>query len=342
MHLSSQSSGSTFSLPRLHYKVATLEPELREYGSPKTNRGPRNPKTGFSQGTHLVFAGGGGGVSIRGKGLTKPKQRTGFYLEALPLEQMEKAHCGTSSIILKLRALGEITPWCCPNNKGHGPFSASLCNSDRQILPHSQCPASRATLRGSRGISRCNSCGRSACRDQTFLHRKIESTQSTHFHATHTHTHTLTLGFGASSSSILKPRALGEFTPWCCPDDKGHGSFSASLRNSDRQIWVWAVFPLTRVPFWYRVFEPQPYCPTASVLPRAQPCVARAASLAAIPAAALPAVIQRSYIGRLSPPSPPIFTPRTHTHTDPRFWGIQLYHFETTLSWAIHSLVLPR
>ena len=51
-----------------------------------------------------------------------------------------------------------------------------------------------------------------------------------------------------------------------------HGSHSMSPRTkSHTKIWVWlkinkeglrrfcSIFPLTRVPFWYRFFEPQPY-----------------------------------------------------------------------------------
>ena len=30
--------------------------------------------------------------------------------------------------------------------------------------------------------------------------------------------------------------------------------------------WSWSMFPLTRVPFWYRFFEPQPYQPPLGVL----------------------------------------------------------------------------
>ena len=68
MRLSSRSSGSTFSLLRLHYKVATFELE------PTTNRGSPDAKNQcFSGGPHLVLGrgGGGGAFSIRGKGLFK-------------------------------------------------------------------------------------------------------------------------------------------------------------------------------------------------------------------------------------------------------------------------------
>ena len=65
--LSSRSSGSTFPLLRLCYKVATFEPELREHGSPQTNRGPVLLKAVFPGGTYLVLGEGAGGSALGGR-----------------------------------------------------------------------------------------------------------------------------------------------------------------------------------------------------------------------------------------------------------------------------------